>query len=134
MAQIHTFGNNYSLATQSLEMGLSYNFEVRNYPLYHIIKAQSLRIQGHYEEALVTLKTVMSLPGIKTTVENFDANLKPTLSERVTVFLEFVKVESKLKNIDAASKMMQETMKTFAGTHEEGRIIIANAGLPILFN
>jgi hypothetical protein len=132
MAQIHTFGHHYSLATQSLEMGLSYNFQVRNYPLYHIIKAQSLRMQGSYEEALVSLKTVMALPGIKTTVQNLDVNLTPTLSERVTVFLEHIKVESKLKNLDAAAKMMQETMKTFSGTPEEGRIVIANAGLIIL--
>jgi tetratricopeptide (TPR) repeat protein len=133
MAQIHTFGHQYSLATQSLEMGLSYNFKVRDYPLYHIIKAQSLRMQGSFTEALSSLKIVMGLPGIKIAVENLDEELKPTLSERVTVFLEVVKVESKLKNLDGAARMMQETMKTFTGTSEEGRIVIANAGLLLYY-
>lgn len=129
MAQIHTFRHHYSLATQSLEMGLSYNFEVRNYPSYHIIKAQSLRIQGSFEEALEALNSASSLPGFAEDGKDIsDIEFIPNLSERVTVYLERVKIESKLKKTESAAKIMQEALKTFADTHEEGRIVIANAG------
>ena len=37
MAQIQLHQGNYVSAQQSLEVGLSYNFEVRDHPLFHLV-------------------------------------------------------------------------------------------------
>ncbi|RKO88575.1 hypothetical protein BDK51DRAFT_26131 [Blyttiomyces helicus] len=69
MAQIHLSNNHHKQAMQSLEMGLSYNFEVRNVPLFHILKARALRLQGSLDEALATLNAALNLPGMKEPVK-----------------------------------------------------------------
>jgi hypothetical protein len=46
-------------------MALSYNFEVRHIPLFHILKAKALKIQGSYEDALNVLNSAIQMPGIK---------------------------------------------------------------------
>jgi tetratricopeptide repeat protein 21B len=66
MAQLHLANENDKMAMQSLEMGLSYNFEVRNSPLYHLLKARSLVKQGDFEEAVTALTAALALPGVRT--------------------------------------------------------------------
>lgn len=39
--------------------------QVRNSPLYHLIKARALKKLGKHEECLKTLKAAMSLPALK---------------------------------------------------------------------
>ena len=63
MAQIQLHQGNYLNAQQTLEVGLSYNFEVRDHPLYHLINAKVLKGQGDVEEAVDTLQVAMSLVG-----------------------------------------------------------------------
>lgn len=74
MAQINVASNQPKLAIQSLEASMSYNFQVRNMPMFHIIKAKALKMQGLYDEALSTLNTAMSLPGIKTEIKSKNEN------------------------------------------------------------
>ncbi|KAJ3224194.1 Tetratricopeptide repeat protein 21B [Clydaea vesicula] len=130
MAQIHLTNNHSKLATQSLEMGMSYNFEVRNIPMFHIIKAKALKMEGLYEEALNSLNFAISLPGIKESSESRSGN-NTSLSERVSLYLECVEVHSKLNQTHEAAKIMEDTIRAFSTTEEEGRIIIANADLSI---
>ena len=40
--------------------------QVRDYPLYHLIKARIQKKQGDTKEAVKTLQLAMSLPGVKT--------------------------------------------------------------------
>ena len=47
---------NHVKAQQSLEVGLSYNFQVRDHPLYHLINAKVLKDQGNLDEAISTLQ------------------------------------------------------------------------------
>ena len=42
MAQIHLHGGNHVAATASLDVGLSYNFQVRDHPIYFLIKVNHL--------------------------------------------------------------------------------------------
>jgi hypothetical protein len=42
MAQIQLHQGNYLNAQQSLEVGLSYNFEVRDHPLFHLVTFQKI--------------------------------------------------------------------------------------------
>ena len=70
MAQINLASDQPKLAIQSLEASMSYNFQVRNMPMFHIIKAKALKMQGLLDEALSTLNTAMGLPGIKTEIKS----------------------------------------------------------------
>ncbi|RKO89847.1 tetratricopeptide repeat domain 21B, partial [Blyttiomyces helicus] len=55
----------------------------------------------------------------------------PTMSERVSLYLELSETHTKLKNMHEAAKVMQDAMMLFAGTPEEDRITIANADLAL---
>jgi Flp pilus assembly protein TadD len=48
-------------AQQSLEVGLSYNFEVRDHPLFHLINAKVQKDQGDIAGAEKTLKKALEL-------------------------------------------------------------------------
>ncbi len=63
--QIYLKQNDFKNASQSLEYGLSYNFQIKNHPSYHIIKAKIQKQQGQIQEALKTLQLAMQLPGVK---------------------------------------------------------------------
>ena len=43
--------------------------QVRDHPLYHLIRARILKQQGESAEALTTLQMAMALPGVKTSGE-----------------------------------------------------------------
>ncbi|XP_052805384.1 tetratricopeptide repeat protein 21B-like isoform X2 [Mya arenaria] len=136
MAQIHLNQNNFKLANQSLEVGLSHNFEVRDHPLYHLIKARIQKKQGDNEEAVRTLQMAMSLPGIKATRGGSAASRRPTKSnigtnDRVSVYLELAEAHRLLGNQHEAAKVMQDAINDFQGSGEEMRITIANADLSI---
>ena len=47
LAQVQLHQGNFMNAQQSLEVGLSYNFEVREHPIYHLINAKVLKEQGY---------------------------------------------------------------------------------------
>ncbi len=63
--KINLANNDYKAASQSLEYGLSYNFQIKNHPIYHLIKARIFKQQGNNQEALKTLQLAMNLPGVK---------------------------------------------------------------------
>ena len=39
--------------------------QIKEHPLYHLIKARILKKQGNNQDALDTLKVAMQLPGVK---------------------------------------------------------------------
>ncbi|XP_052258735.1 tetratricopeptide repeat protein 21B-like isoform X2 [Dreissena polymorpha] len=136
MAQIHLHQNNFKLANQSLEVGLSHNFEVRDHPLYHLIKARIQKKQGENEEAVRTLQMAMSLPGIKGARAGSASSKRPvktsiSTNDRVSVYLELAEALRLLGNQHEAAKIMQDAINDFQGTGEEMRITIANADLSI---
>lgn len=54
-------------ASSSLQTGLSYNFEVREAPLYHVINAAIMAAEGKHADRTKSLQTAMALPGVKRT-------------------------------------------------------------------
>jgi len=72
VAQIFLLQDKFKQAQQALEQALSHNFEVREWPVYHLVKAKVLEATGEFEEALKVLEAAMVLPGVKT-----PAALKP---------------------------------------------------------
>jgi len=134
MSQIHLSNHNYSACETSLENGLSYNFDVKDSPIYHIIKAKTQKMQNHLDEALNTLNVAMNLPGIK---RAGSAGQKPTkfpitLGNRVTLYLELADVQRALNMTHEATKTMQDAINEFSGTPEEIKVTIANAEFSIL--
>lgn len=64
--KINLKNNDFKAANKSLEYGLSYNFQIKNHPTYHLIKARIQKKQKNYPESLKTLQLAMQLPGVKT--------------------------------------------------------------------
>lgn len=57
LARIFVKQGHYESATQALETGLSYNFKVRNDPLYHIILGNVAKETGDLEGKMDSLQT-----------------------------------------------------------------------------
>ncbi|XP_041371664.1 tetratricopeptide repeat protein 21B-like [Gigantopelta aegis] len=135
MAQIHLHQNNFKQANQSLEVGLSYNFEVRDHPVYHLIKARILKKQGDMAEAVKTLQLAMLLPGVKRTGHHASAKKTKveqiSINDRVSVFLELAEAHRLQGEQHEAARVMQDAINEFQGTAEEVRVMIANADLSL---
>uniref|UniRef100_A0A673CVP2 Tetratricopeptide repeat domain 21B n=1 Tax=Sphaeramia orbicularis TaxID=375764 RepID=A0A673CVP2_9TELE len=136
MAQIHLVQGNFTLCSQSLELCLSHNFEVRlEHPLYHLIKAQAKKKMGELTEAIQTLQMAMSLPGVRRAGSSSKSkNKKTELSpaDCVSVFLELAEALWLNGEQHEAAKVMQDAIIEFSGTPEELRVTIANADLALL--
>uniref|UniRef100_A0A8C0G591 Tetratricopeptide repeat protein 21B n=1 Tax=Chelonoidis abingdonii TaxID=106734 RepID=A0A8C0G591_CHEAB len=132
MAQVHLSQNNFKLCSQSLELCLSYNFEVREHPLYHLIKAQTQKKMGEISEAIKTLQMAMNLPGMRGAVAFSKAKRKEIdASNRVSIFLELVDAHRLNGEQHEAAKVLQDAINEFTGTPEELRVVIANADLAL---
>ncbi|KAJ8012813.1 hypothetical protein DPEC_G00046770 [Dallia pectoralis] len=135
MAQIHLLQGNFKLSSQSLELCLSHNFEVREHPMYHLIKAQAQKKTGQLPEAIQTLQMAMILPGVRRVgasakSKNKKAELSP--ADCVSVFLELAEALWLNGEQHEAAKVMQDAINEFSGTPEELRVTIANADLALL--
>jgi len=65
MAQIYIEAKSSYMAMQSLDKCLSYNFKVRQNPLYYLLKAKCEKADDQIEESLKTLNEIMNLPSFK---------------------------------------------------------------------
>ncbi|KAM5281394.1 tetratricopeptide repeat protein 21A isoform 2-T2 [Ctenodactylus gundi] len=130
MAQICLAQGNFAMCSHCLELGVSHNFQVRDHPLYHFIKARALSKSGNYPEAIKTLKMIMRLPTLKAEGKKLRG---PTVqpSERVSILLELVDNLRLNGELHEATKVMQDTINEFSGTPEEMRITIANVDLAL---
>ncbi|XP_041120641.1 tetratricopeptide repeat protein 21B [Polyodon spathula] len=135
MAQIYLMQGSFKLSSQSLEMCLSYNFEIREHPLYHLIKAQTQKNMGEVQEAIQTLQMAMSLPGMKRAGSSSKSRSKKvgiSSTGRVSVFLELAEAHRLNGEQHEAAKVMQDAINEFSGTPEELRVTIANADMALL--
>ncbi|KAJ6650398.1 hypothetical protein lerEdw1_010111, partial [Lerista edwardsae] len=133
MAQVHLLQNNFKLCSQSLELCLSYNFEIREHPLYHLIKAQAQIKMGEIAEAIKTLQMAMNLPGMSRAASSKSKIKKIEIdgSDRVSVYLELVNAHRLNGEQHEAIKVLQDAINEFSGTPEELRVMIANADLAL---
>ncbi|XP_060036382.1 tetratricopeptide repeat protein 21A isoform X2 [Erinaceus europaeus] len=129
MAQVYLAQGNFAMCSHCLELGVSHNFQVRDHPLYHFIKARALNKSGDYPEAIKALKMIMKLPNVRT--DEGKKSRGPSLQpgERVSILLELAEAFRLNGELDEASRVIQEAMREFRGTPEESRIIIANVDL-----
>ncbi|KAG1679081.1 Tetratricopeptide repeat protein 21B [Nymphon striatum] len=132
MAEIHLLQENYQQASQSLEVGLSYNFSVRDKPSYSLIKAKIQKKMNEVEESVLTLTVAMSNAGIKPgSGSRKKTNIEITTKEKADMYLELAESHRLLNQQHEAAKIMQDALNEFQGTPEEVRVIIANSELAI---
>ncbi|XP_069067179.1 tetratricopeptide repeat protein 21A isoform X1 [Pleurodeles waltl] len=131
MAQIYLSQGNFSECSLSLETGVSHNFKVRDYPLYHLIKARALKMTGDLPEAIKTLKMIMNLPEMRKGESKKGKGSGISISERVSIYLELAEVLRLNGEQHEATKVMQDAIHQFHGTPEEIRITISNADLAL---
>ncbi|KAK8788407.1 hypothetical protein V5799_021812 [Amblyomma americanum] len=132
LAQMHIHQGNIKNASQLLETALSYDFEVREKPIFHIIKAKILKEQGEYQEAVQLLNAAMALcapPG--STASNKNRKQELTSSDKLSLYLELADVYNKLDQQHEAVRVMQEAAEEFRGTYEETRVAIASCELAL---
>uniref|UniRef100_A0A8C5K0R6 Tetratricopeptide repeat domain 21A n=1 Tax=Jaculus jaculus TaxID=51337 RepID=A0A8C5K0R6_JACJA len=131
MSQIYLAQGNFAMCSHCLELGVSHNFQVRDHPLYHFIKARALNKTGDYPEAIKTLKMIIKLPTVK--VEEGRKLRGPYVkpSERASILLELVEALRLNGELHEATKIMQDAINEFSGTPEEMRVTIANVDLAL---
>lgn len=49
-------------ASRCLDVGLAFNFKVRDHPIYYLIKARLLKRSKKSDEAVMMLKSALDLP------------------------------------------------------------------------
>ncbi|KAM6161377.1 tetratricopeptide repeat protein 21A [Erethizon dorsatum] len=131
MAQIYLAQGNFAMCSHCLEMGVSHNFQVRDHPLYHLIKARALNKSGDYQEAIKALKMIMKLPTVKAEESRKTRGPSVQPSERVSILLELVDALRLNGELHEATKVMQDAINEFSGTAEEICITIANVDLAL---
>ncbi|XP_075548739.1 tetratricopeptide repeat protein 21B-like isoform X1 [Dermacentor variabilis] len=132
LAQMHIHQGNIKSASQLLETALSYDFEVREKPIFHIIKAKILKEQGDYQEALQLLNAAMALcTAPASTVSRKNRKQELTSSDKLSLYLELADVYGKLDQQHEAVRVMQEAANEFRGTSEETRVAIASCELAL---
>ncbi|CAM2105157.1 unnamed protein product [Caretta caretta] len=131
MAQIYLSQGNFRECSHSLELGVSHNFQVRDYPLYHFIKARALNKVGDYPEAIKILKMIINLPYMKKGESKRIFGTSITTDEWVSIYLELAEALRLNGELHEATKIMQDAINEFSGTPEEIRITVANVDLAL---
>ena len=121
MAQIQVYQGNYLSAQQSLEVGLSFNFEVKDHPLFHLINAKVQKDQGKISEAEKTLKKALELTNLEAAKRlkkqggNTDNSKKIafTSTDLATIYLELADCHRIQGKAQESNRVMQEAMAKF---------------------
>uniref|UniRef100_A0A7M4E801 Tetratricopeptide repeat domain 21A n=1 Tax=Crocodylus porosus TaxID=8502 RepID=A0A7M4E801_CROPO len=131
MAQIYLSHGNFKECSYSLEVGVSHNFQVRDYPLYHFIKARAHNKAGDHPEAIKILKMIINLPFMKKGESKKVHGTRVTTSEQVSIYLELAEALRLNGELHEATKIMQDAINEFSGTPEEIRVTVANIDLAL---
>uniref|UniRef100_A0A8D0ECK0 Tetratricopeptide repeat domain 21B n=1 Tax=Salvator merianae TaxID=96440 RepID=A0A8D0ECK0_SALMN len=109
--------------------------QVREHPVYHLIKAQAQIKMNEPAEAVKTLQMAMNLPGMRRVASSSKSKTKMIEideSDRVSFYLELVEAHRLNGEQHEAVKVLQDAINEFSGTPEELRVMIANADLALM--
>jgi len=112
MAKIFLEMQRYREANSSLEQALSHSFEVRESPLYFLLRAQCHEKQGEWKQALSLLQSAMKLPGVAKIAEPggrgaVQAVKGPSQEERAQIFIHLATVHTEMGQTPEAAKIIQ---------------------------
>lgn len=128
--QVHS--NLHDRASQSLEIGLSRDFSIRENPLYHFISGLIEKHRTNLTEAVKCFNTALSLISLKprnkiSKHHKVEDVFEIALSDKASIFVELISTLLQGNKMDEVSKRLQEAMDEFHGTTEEPRIMVLNA-------
>jgi len=121
VAKILLSQNDIVGANSSLETALSFDFTVKEHPLYLLVQGKNQRAKKNYAESIKWLKSGLS-----------SANLAS--SDKVSLSLELAETLAEAGKVDEASELLRKTVLEFSGTSEEGRLVTAQADLALEAN
>ncbi|EGD75688.1 hypothetical protein PTSG_12640 [Salpingoeca rosetta] len=135
MAEIQLAMGNYGTALQALQNGLSYNFEIRDLPLYHVLQARIHLAEDKTTDALKSMQAAMKIPGVRKVVQNTKTS-RPVkrsapVTDRVTVFLTLADVHIAANRLNDAAKVLTEAENQFRDTAEAVRVTLAQSELAL---
>jgi len=128
MAQIYMELGRFTDANSSLEMALSHNFEIRESPIYFLLKSIIHEKSGEWNQALKVLESAMKLPGVK---KASTARNAPSQDQRASIFIHLAKVQNELGQTHEASKTVQDAKGEFHGTPSHAQIILLDSELAL---
>lgn len=113
MAQIHFQEKNYQEGAESLEVGLSYNFKIREHPIYHMITAMVHKENANITECINSLKSALS-----TTTNNYKKHPETFLSinSKVVLYLELIDAYQENNQLNEALKLIESAAEEFKGS------------------
>ncbi|RZF44920.1 hypothetical protein LSTR_LSTR013786 [Laodelphax striatellus] len=123
LAQLHIGEGQYDQAEASLESVLSYNLEVRERPLYHLLLGCVHRFHGDHDSCVTSLKTALS-------TESHQHPL--SVQETGLLYLELSSSLMAKGQLEEASQALQDAAKMLKETDQEGQVTIASADLALL--
>ncbi|CAB4063816.1 TTC21B [Lepeophtheirus salmonis] len=126
MAQINMHEGDFSQAQKNLEIGLSFNFQVQNHPMYHLINAKVLKENESINEAVNTLKTALTILESKEPSSSSE-KINFTSADKVSLYIELAECLRLSGHPNEALKVIQDAINEYKGTPEEIRIMVANA-------
>jgi tetratricopeptide repeat protein 21B len=118
---------NYKQTAASLDQARAQDFEIRNTPLFHLMKARLLDVGGQSDEALKVLEQSMTLPGVK----RVNPKAPLPLQDRISLFLELASIHAKMNHVPEATKVMLDAKNEFKDSSEAVRITMADADLAV---
>lgn len=124
-AQICLARDNFGQCAQELEQARALDFDVRNTPTFMLTKARYLSGSGKLTEAAEVLDMAMELPGVK---RSSATNPLPA-QERIAIYLEQAKVQSKLEHLVEATKIMSDAKSEFENSPYSINILMAECDL-----
>ncbi|KAK5649373.1 hypothetical protein RI129_000402 [Pyrocoelia pectoralis] len=126
MAQIQLYIGQFERASQSLELGLSHNFTVRENPLYHFISGIIEKNRNNQDEAIKCFTVALQLASSPPSIAQ-DPITTLSLYDKATIYLELIDSHMQTGQLHEATKLIEAVVEEFRGTSEEARIIILNA-------
>uniref|UniRef100_A0A915PRR2 Tetratricopeptide repeat protein 21B n=1 Tax=Setaria digitata TaxID=48799 RepID=A0A915PRR2_9BILA len=131
MAQIHLCKNNYDEAGKDLDIGLSYNFKVREHPLYHLIRAKIQKNSKQIAASIQTLQKAIQLPLFKAEESKKREKLEVVDTDRIAIYLELMDSYQQLGQLAEANEVMKDAQKRWCGKAEQQQFILMEANLKL---
>ncbi|XP_014235070.1 tetratricopeptide repeat protein 21B-like [Trichogramma pretiosum] len=125
MARILVMQGHYESASQTLEVGLSYNFKVRDDPLYHMIVGTVAKENGDLEAAIKNLEQALAISRVK----DHPSSTRLSTADQATLYLELISAYAALRRFAEASQMVEEARGKLASGPEYARIVVGHAEL-----
>ena len=126
MARIGIKSSNPSQAAQYLELGLSYNFKIRDHPLYHLLNAHIQRSRKENEAALSSLEVSMNLIGMRpSSTAAKRSKIQLSRSDRADLYLQLFHVLMALGKKEQAGEVIRDALDEMRGSSQEGLLLLA---------